>query len=88
MEPLIINLLNEQPEDVLEGMEKWLLTQFPGDKQPCKYIRCNALTGKIMKVLKTPIEETPEYKTRSAILDKKIPKKRINELKEEIAELE
>ena len=41
-----------------------------------------------MKVLKTPIEETPEYKIRSAILDKKIPKKRINELKEEIAELE
>ena len=70
-------------------MEKWLLTQFPGDKKPCKYtIRCNALIGKIMKVLKTPIEETPEYKIRSAILDKKIPKKRINELKEEIAELE
>ena len=28
IEPMIINLLNQQPEDVQQGMKMWLLTQF------------------------------------------------------------
>ena len=28
IEPLVINLLNEQPDDVLDGIEQWLTTQF------------------------------------------------------------
>ena len=68
IEPLIINLLNEQPDDVLLGMEHWLLTQFSelqdfrSDHEQ-EYAQMKSLQpGQL-------IEETEEYQERVAVME-------------------
>lgn len=79
---MIINLLNQQPEDVKQGMKLWLLTQFNSqlsdDPQYYKDFDISKLEH---------WKESQEFINRRKIIKKKIPKSRIADLKAEIAEL-
>lgn len=79
---MIINLLNQQPKDVKQGMKLWLLTQFnthlSDDPELLKDFDVSKLSG---------WKESDEFQNKKKILKKKIPRSKIAELKAEIAEL-
>lgn len=79
---MIINLLNEQPDDVLQGMEQWLSTQFDhDDKDGFDTEQYNLKQFEDWR-------ELPEHKERSEILAKCIPRAKIEELRAEVQDFE
>ena len=81
IEPMIINLLNQQPEDVQQGMKLWLLTQFN-----TIYTDDQTYYNDFQLDLGN-WSQLPDFERRKEIKRMQIPKTKIDELRQEIQEL-